>query len=221
MEDKESIKKNYKSIDCLKFVLSIFVIGIHTPGPFSGTPFGLGIQIVIFTLAVPLFFAITGFFFYGKLQKNYDTETIKHYCWRLGKLYLVWTLLYIPHIIIDYQNHQGWGMLENGIVVLIRNIFFLGSYNQLWYLLAAIWGGILLSCCVKALKDWKKIAVLCILVCVIAMLFDSCTGIWPAQLRIIPTMYRGIFKFCTERIAVWIPFFGGWYCCISDAEYEA
>ncbi len=133
--------KHFRSIDCLKFLLAIFVIGIHTSGPFGGSTLGLIIQLLVFTMSVPLFFAVSGFFFYGKIRKCPGIETVWSYCKRLGKIYIIWTLMYIPNIIRDYQNREGWGLLDNGIVVLIRNIFFLGSYNQLWYLLASIGGG--------------------------------------------------------------------------------
>lgn len=103
--------KTYKSIDILKFILSIFIIGIHT-NPFGTATIGLAIKLVIFPLAVPLFFAVSGFF----LCKKFLYHNIKDmnrittsYCIRLGKIYLIWTLLYLPHIIIDYQNREGWG----------------------------------------------------------------------------------------------------------------
>ena len=200
-------RKNYKSLDCLKFLLSIFVIGIHT-SLLSTTVFGLIIQLLLFTMAVPLFFAVSGFFFYGKILKHPDIDTLKSYCKRLGKIYVIWTVLYIPHIVVDYQNRQGWGMITNGAVVLIRNIFFLGSYNQLWYLLASVWGGILLFFAVKRLKDEKIIAALCVATCVIAMLFDSCAGLWPAQLRTILTQYSGYFLSVRNGLLFGFPFMG-------------
>lgn len=215
VDREKTTKKTYSSIDCLKFFLAICVVGIHTSGPFGGTTLGLVIAIIIFTMAVPLYFAVSGFFFYGKIRKHLDVKTVKVYCWRLGRVYLLWTLLYIPHVITDYRTHRGWGMLENGIIVLIRNIFFLGSYNHLWYLLACIWGGILLFFCIKALKDWRKSVVLCIVIYCIALLFDSCAGIWPVHLRSIPMMYQGYFNSVRNGLLFGFPFMG-----IGIAAYE-
>ncbi len=61
---------------------------------------------------------------------------------------------------------------------------------------------------VKSLKDERKIAVLCITVCVIAMMFDSCAGVWPMSLESIPTLYRGYFNSVRNGLLFGFPFMG-------------
>lgn len=202
--------KTYKSIDILKFILSIFIIGIHT-NPFGTGTIGLAIKLVIFPLAVPLFFATSGFFLCKKFLYH-NTKDMNHittsYCIRLGKIYLIWTLLYLPHIINDYQNREGWGLIDNGAQIILRNLFFAGSYNQLWYLIASIWGGALLFLAIKYLKSEHKVVVVCISIYLIALLLDSCSGVLPEFLNLIPYYYNGYFNSIRNGVLFGLPFIG-------------
>lgn len=57
---------------------------------------------------------------------------------KLLQLYIIWTVIYMP--IIFYRNiYKYEGGILKGFLVEIRNIFFNGSYYQLWYLKATVW----------------------------------------------------------------------------------
>lgn len=92
--------KHYNSIDLLKFLMSFFVIAIHTAYD----------QVLLMRLicpwVVPMFFVISGFLLQrrismqrsvevcGKRVENLLGGVINSYIIKLVKLYILWTLLY-------------------------------------------------------------------------------------------------------------------------------
>lgn len=93
---KEASQINYGVIDVARFVMSILVIAIHmeTFYPIQGE-----ITSVLFRditgLAVPFFFATSGFFFWEK-----------GYILRLLKAYVCWTTVYIPLTTFYYWSQD-------------------------------------------------------------------------------------------------------------------
>lgn len=94
--------KHYNSIDLLKFLMSFFVIAIHTA--YDQVP----LMRLICPWVVPMFFVISGFLLQrrismqrpvevcGKRVENLLGGVINSYIIKLVKLYILWTLLYLP-----------------------------------------------------------------------------------------------------------------------------
>lgn len=62
---------------------------------------------------------------------------------KILKLYCIWSLIYFPlsfRQILVSEESVLWGIL-----IYIRNFFFVGSYTQLWYLNATVFAVIILS----------------------------------------------------------------------------
>ena len=80
----------YTAIDFTKFILSFLVIIIHSNA----------YQLVsedICALAVPVFFVFSGFFLYKSyVSSNKNINKLKSYLYKVIKLYLVYTSIYIP-----------------------------------------------------------------------------------------------------------------------------
>ena len=77
--------KNYDILDLTKFILSIMIVAIHTQ-------LLLSILYPWLRLAVPLFFTISSFLLFKKININpkEESEIIKNFCRRQIKLYLFW-----------------------------------------------------------------------------------------------------------------------------------
>ena len=94
--------KHYNSIDLLKFLMSFFVIAIHTAYDSAL------LMRLICPWVVPMFFVISGFLLQrrismqrpvevcGKRVENLLEGVINSYITKLVKLYILWTLLYLP-----------------------------------------------------------------------------------------------------------------------------
>lgn len=132
----------YKGMDVIKFVMSVFVVVLHTH-PFYGVSDGLNFVTadVLGRVAVPFFFAATGFL----LQRKKETgnvcgkDIIKEYVCRILKLYLIWTAVYLPVIVYTNIISSNKG-IQYGVFTSVRDFIFAGSYAHLWYLPATAVG---------------------------------------------------------------------------------
>lgn len=143
------MKKVYPTIDIAKYVAALLVVAIHTYplyelNPLANTYF---LQTVC-RLAVPFFFVSSGMLFFRQWGKDpiIWERKLRHYEYRLGLLYLVWTLIYIPYTLYDYFS-QGFHWY--GIVAYARDLLLNGSYYHLWFLPALMLGMFLV---VKAMQ---------------------------------------------------------------------
>lgn len=133
-------------LDVAKFICALLVIVIHTR-PFCDISDILDFYVsdVIARIAVPLFFAISGYLFFGNL--NYQNGKIKKCTENRKKLlaylkknliiYLDCSIVYFIFQLPQWYQMGWWGK------VLIKDylvaFFFKGTYYHLWYLIAVIY----------------------------------------------------------------------------------
>lgn len=135
-------KKTYDAIDIAKLISALLVVSIHT-FPFIDINENANFILVsiIARLAVPFFFITSGYFFFRKLdfhKKWNDKENIqkwKHYVWRLFKLYIIWSVIYLPYNFVLLHNK---GFVWTDIIRYIRDFLFTGSFYHLWFLPALL-----------------------------------------------------------------------------------
>ena len=117
---------------------ALLVVCIHT-FPFadiSGTMNFIVVSIIA-RVAVPFFFIASAFFFFMKIDTSKDcrhvenTDALKTYLWRLAKIYLIWSLIYLPYSMLVLR---GDGFTITTALRYIRDFFFTGSYYHLWFL---------------------------------------------------------------------------------------
>lgn len=117
--------------------MAIFVVVLHAhPMLDISESWDFYISGGITRIAVPFFFTASGFFLFRKIDtEKFEFNDMKKYCYRLMKMYLVWTLVYMPfHLREIYQadNHL------KALLGYIKNIILIGSHYHLWYLLASV-----------------------------------------------------------------------------------
>lgn len=135
----------YNSIDLFKFVMSLFVVAIHTNPMADMTP-GIAANLLsdLLNLAVPFFFIESGFLLGQKLSSICTDEhsilEIRNYRNRILKMYLIWSAIYMPLAAAHYIL-QGDSFIRS-VLLYINGLFFLGEhYNSwiLWYLLSTVY----------------------------------------------------------------------------------
>lgn len=97
-------------------------------------------------MAVPFFFIVSGYFFGRGLEKNENyskKEYFKKYEKNLLKMYIVWSLIGIPFMVKTYLKIYGRNY-SYIFLLMIRNVFFSGTFGIYWYILAMIGGSILI-----------------------------------------------------------------------------
>lgn len=135
------MKKQYFAIDIAKYVSSLLVICIHT-FPFQEIAPDLNLVIVqiLARITVPFYCCCSSYFLFRKIRladtKKEELGIMKNYSFRILKLYLIWTILYLPIIYINALNSDN---LFNS-VYFIKNLFLNGSVYHLWFLPALIVG---------------------------------------------------------------------------------
>jgi serine/alanine racemase len=131
-------KLNYGGLDLLKFIVAILVIANHT-GPLHAYNANADdlISGVLTRIAVPIFFMTSGFFFFRKWtgEQAKDSKAWLGYMKKIGVLYLIAILLYIP-----LNLYTGYFNENFTIYSFFKDIVFDGTFYHLWYLPALVIG---------------------------------------------------------------------------------
>ena len=128
-----------KSLDIAKFLASLAVIAIHCP-PFPNGSTGAMIADMVSRMAVPLFFAISGFLFFEKIRFiNGKVEAcpeniarLRKYIRRIGVQYCLWSAIYILYHVPGWYQSGWWGLYI--IKDCMISFFCTGVHYHLWYL---------------------------------------------------------------------------------------
>lgn len=210
---------NHDNLDILKYICAILIIILHLR-PFLSLfdSLDLAFNNIITRICVPLFFLISGYFISIKEKNN--TNYIKKYIKKTISLYLVWSIIYIPIIILEIINN--FELINQYIpqnislpiliilfilllpIAIIIALLYSGIYYHLWYFPA-----LLLSLIV--LNKWKKRFNIKILLVIsfFLLLFgatETYYGVLPVSIQNIISHYYDIF-FTTRNFL----FFGLFY----------
>lgn len=166
---KSGKKIGGNKFDITKFILSIFIICLHSNSfPNIFTP--------IFRVAVPLFFIITSYFFFSKLKITSNNKErnalLFHYLKRNFFLLLFWSIIFIIPICI--RNH--WIVMHFPYIIysIIKSIFIGSTFQGSWFISATIIAtSIIYILCYKfKIKD-RTLFVWCIVLYVICCMCSN------------------------------------------------
>lgn len=145
---------SFNGIDLIKFLCSYLVCMIHIK-PIVGIDgniigyFNYAAQNGFSRIAVPFFFAASGFLLFRKIDLNtINTDRIKNYCYKMLILLGLWTVL-----------------------------LFIGDQVQLWYLGGSVIAVALLTVFLRRGYSFVKIGCLTGAIYVLGLLFDSYSGL--------------------------------------------
>lgn len=128
--------KQKSSLDIAKFLCAILVLIIHTDpvGSYSKAV-SFGFRNVICVVAVPFFFATSGYLLREKLGSLNTDGDQKQYIWkylkRLAVIYLVWSAVYFPFVVVKWLRA---GFTFGSVLEYVKDFFFEGSYSTIWFL---------------------------------------------------------------------------------------
>lgn len=126
-------KKTDSRYDVLKFVLALLIVALHTQ-------LFPGIMKPWVRIAVPLFFMVSSFFFFRKVNKCTDAAeargVLAHFVKRSGMLYLFWfAVLLIPTIGIREYFNDG---VLTGVAAMARDAVFGSTFVASWFITANV-----------------------------------------------------------------------------------
>ena len=136
LDDKKDVRNN--SMDMFRYLCALMVVAIHT-SLFEDINSQLGFIFVeiIPRIAVPYFFALSGYFYFQSMLK--DGTTWK-YIKKIILTYVIWSIIYFIVNFIQWGHHN----LKDYIVSSVYLFFVEGSYYHFWFFPALIY-----SCCIS------------------------------------------------------------------------
>lgn len=150
------MRVNYPDLDVAKILMAFLVVEIHAR-PLMGFPLAERVVEGIDVVAVPFFFMASAFLcFRGLDEASFAEKTlpgavrVRKTIGRLLKLYLIWTVLYLPVTVFGSVIHGD--CLAYALAVFARGTLFIGEnyYSwPLWYLLAGAVGFSLVYICLR------------------------------------------------------------------------
>lgn len=152
----KAMRVNYPDLDVAKILMAFLVVEIHAR-PLMGFPLAERVVEGIDVVAVPFFFMASAFLcFRGLDEASFAEKTlpgavrVRKTIGRLLKLYLIWTVLYLPVTVFGSVIHGD--CLAYALAVFARGTLFIGEnyYSwPLWYLLAGAVGFSLVYICLR------------------------------------------------------------------------
>lgn len=137
------VHEEYRILDVMKFVMAIVVVAVHTRPELSlSSLFVRHIFEAVYSIAVQFFFMASGFLLFRKISLPLTDDgelRIKSYLKRMCKLYVLWTIVYLPLTVYGFYLDRISPL--KAVVVFFRNFLLVGENYMswpLWYLLALI-----------------------------------------------------------------------------------
>ncbi len=126
-------RKNYDGADLLKYIMSLFVVAMHTEA------FG-GVIYPLTRIAVPVFFTLSGYFFFLKCKSDRKaTGTyLKARVKRLLLLYLFWFVALLP-LTLYIRKYTEYDFPAS-VLHFAKDLFFGSTFQNSWYITATVIG---------------------------------------------------------------------------------
>lgn len=125
--------------DVLKIILALMVVFLH----------GKVLLNEIYPwvrIAVPLFFIMSSYFLFSKLNKEKDTinkkEIIKTFIKRNLKLYLIWFIILLPVTLANRKYFINFSV-PHGLLHMLKDFLISSTFASSWYIMSLVEGVIL------------------------------------------------------------------------------
>ncbi|SDT10969.1 serine/alanine racemase [Paenibacillaceae bacterium GAS479] len=131
-------KPKYNGLDWLRLLMGLLVVANHTGPLESYSSHADFLFSGIFTrITVPIFFMVSGFLYFRKLNGDsvHDRKVLYRYLQKIGKLYLIGTILYIP-----LNLYKGYYTNNFSLYSFMQDVLFNGTFYHLWFLPALMFG---------------------------------------------------------------------------------
>lgn len=176
--EKEERRK-YNGIDLFKFIMAILVVAVHVQPQSDTDNVMLYRAIDSFAACAVGFFFVTAGFLLGEKMKT-ATEygeklsIIKKYILHILKLYLIWTVIYLPpEVFYDVACEFP---LKTAVINYLRGLVFIGEHFNswiLWYLLSSIYALLFMLLLFKLNIKVRTWLIICGFIYLIAFFLDS------------------------------------------------
>ncbi|MCM1528604.1 MAG: acyltransferase [Alistipes sp.] len=195
----------YSLVDIVKVLLALLILLSHFINEYAAgkLPRIVDLSVSVYIIAVPMFFAYSGYFLFKKLYVVDEIEQrrcLKDYCVKILRLYGVWSAVYVLFKIFTWIRFAP----ENGeIISYIHRAIVYSTYNTIWYLPASAAGAVMAYFFLKKFGS-RGMLITAAIFCVLGAMGDcyynitSCIPIvgkiFEVYLKIFITSRNGIFN---------------------------
>ena len=172
MQNSEK-RQAYTLIDILKILLALLIVISHYVNEHADgkLPKIIDLSISIYIIAVPMYFAFSGFFLFKKIYSSEEVShpaMIKGYVLKIMRLYGVWSVIYIIFKIsawLRFPPEQG------EVAEYIHKALVYSTYNTIWFLPASAVGALIAYLIRKRFGD-KTMFAAAVVFCILGALGD-------------------------------------------------
>ena len=177
-------------------------------------------------LAVPFFFICSGFFLYRGIEwTSMDDKKERTYIFRIIRLYLIWTIIYLPYSINTFQYDEAGTV--HALIIFIRDFFLTGSCFHLWYMNALAFAVFLIMILRKQGFKPKSVLIISVLLFLTGLTAQSWFGLIRPLEEVAPAVWQGMKKIgnliVTTRNGMFEGFFytaAGMYIALRYSDRE-
>lgn len=190
-------RKQYPSLDIVKFLMAMLILTQHTSNEWAHSTglvhafFGLG------NFAVPFFFACSGFLFFSKyitLEQQEQNSYYRKWSYRIGKMYLVWSSIYFVFIVYSWISH---GFEWSRVLSWLHRVIVYSTYQTIWFL-PALWLGVTICCWFYRHCSFRTSLFCLAVLMIIGNLFGSYSNVITAN-----TCIDSFYKWYMEVFITW------------------
>jgi len=144
--------KQKDAFDLTKYCLAILVVAIHTE-------LAPGVLYPWLRLAVPLFFILSSYILFAKINgvsDDYQKKVhIKRFVKRNLQLYAFWFVILLPITVLVHKEWfaAGW----TGVRITVTQLLFSSTFVASWYIIGSVWAVFILYALRKV--DWRILMV--------------------------------------------------------------
>ena len=169
----KTLSKTDAKYDWIKLILSLGILAIHAKV----------YPMVLFPwlrLAVPLFFIISSYFLFSKLQTVAPEEqktVVKRFVIRNARLYACWLVILLPVTLYVRKDTFLAGSIGKSIVATLKSLFFGSTFIASWFLPAIILGVVIIYGLSKLLRKDFPVFLVALFAFVIVTLTSSYSSV--------------------------------------------
>lgn len=193
--------KQYNSIDVGKLVMSIVVVAMHTYNfEYCHNHVIQAVIHCVMQMAVPFFFISSGFLIAQKLNgpfyDNANIQIIKTYMIHMIRLYLIWTILYMP-LTVYHCLSEGISLREMAANFAVGFVLTGEQYNSwhLWFVLASIYAAVFILIAMRLKVSIEKVIMVGCVIFIICAVMGGLESHYREGLPIVLALFYKACKF--------------------------
>lgn len=135
-------KKVYASFDYMKLIMALFIMWAHIANEWAHLSGASHYVLSLYNFGVPFFFSCSAFLFFSKINKLTSEERKSYYkqwSFRIGKMYLVWSLIYFCFVFANWIITGA--ELRTVLPQYLHKAVVFTTYSTIWFL-PCLWVGV-------------------------------------------------------------------------------